>query len=129
MGKVWSKIVCELDNLSFLDDSKTIHDIFNELDSQYGKSSYGSRKMNRNEMYWAGYLYRWFTYTYGLTSKQAYKILPFKDVISVFEPYHTLDISQAIERILESKDVSFNEEDMIKKGANLLKIIRNKKVA
>ena len=27
------------------------------------------------------------------------------------------------------EDLSFNEEDMIKKGANLLKIIRNKKVA
>ena len=78
-----SKIVKELDDYSFLDDSKTIEDIFIELDSQYGKTKYGSIKYNHNSMYWAGYLYRCFSYTYEISSKQAYKLLPLKEVISL----------------------------------------------
>ena len=119
-----SNIVCELDNSSFLEDSKTIDDIFDSLNKQYGELNYGSVKYHRDVMYWAGYLYRQFSYTYKISSKQAYKMLPLKYVASTFEPYHTLDISQAIERLLESKNISFNDEDMVKKGVVILRNIR-----
>lgn len=119
-----SKIVRELDDCSFLDDSKTIEDIFIELDNQYGKTTYGSIKYNHNSMYWAGYLYRCFSYTYEISSKRAYKLLPLKEVISLYEPYHTLDILQAIERMLEAKNISFNSEDNIKRGVAILRKIR-----
>ncbi len=119
-----SKIVKELDDYSFLDDSKTVEDIFTELDNQYGKTTYGSIKYNHNLMYWAGYLYRCFSYIYELSSKQAYKLLPLKEVISCYEPYHTLDVSQAIERMLEAKKISFDSEDNIKRGVEILKKIR-----
>ena len=59
-----SKIVKEMDDYSFLDDSKTIEDIFKELDQQYGKTTYGSIKYNSDSMYWVGYLYRCFSYIY-----------------------------------------------------------------
>lgn len=120
-----SKIANELDNESFLDDSKTIEDIFNELVDQYGKLNYGSKKYDRNAMYWTGYLYRCFAYTYELSSKQVYKLLPLKEVISSFEAYHTLDVEHAIERLLEAKNISFKEEDMITRGISILKKIRN----
>ena len=119
-----SNIVKELDNCSFLDDSKSVDDIFIELDNQYGKTTYGSVKYNHDAMYWAGYLYRCFAYTYEITSKQAYKLIPLKEVISLYEPYHTLDVSHAIERMLEEKNISFNEEDLLKRGVELLKEIR-----
>lgn len=119
-----SKIACELDNLSFLDDSKTIKDIFNCLDEQYGKSNYGSVKYHQEIMYWSGYLYRYFVYTYEISSKQAYKYLPLKYVASSYLPYHTLDVSLAIERLLEAKNISFNEEDINKKGLSILRKIR-----
>ena len=121
-----SKIAGELDSKAFLDDSKTIADIFRELDDQYGESSYGSVKYDREVMYWVGYLYRYFSYTYGLSSKQAYKYLPFKYVASTFSSYHSLDVSQAIERLLEAKNISFQEDDMLRRGVDLLRIIRKK---
>ena len=120
-----SKIVKEMDDCSFLDDSKTINDIFLELDNQYGKTNYGSKKYNHNAMYWAGYLYRCFSYVYEITSKQAYKILPLKEVISLYEPYHTLDVSHAIERMLEEKNISFDEDDNLKRGVDILRRIRH----
>lgn len=119
-----SKIVKELDDYSFLDDSKSIEDIFIELDNQYGKTNYGTIKYNHDAMYWAGYLYRCFAYTYEVSSKQAYKMLPLKEVISLYEPYHTLDISHAIERMLEAKNISFNYEDNLRRGVEILKKIR-----
>lgn len=123
-----SKIIKELDDYSFLDDTKTLEDIFIELDNQYGKTTYGSIKYNHNSMYWAGYLYRCFSYTYEISSKQAYKLLPLKEVISLYEPYHTLDISQAIERMLEAKNISFKSEDNIKRGVEILRRIRQQNV-
>lgn len=122
-----SKIALELDNEAFLDDSKTIDDIFIELDKQYGKTTYGTKKYNADAMYWAGYLYRCFSYTYEISSKQAYKVIPLKEAISVYEPYHSLDITHAIERILEAKNISYNKDDLLKKGVQILKRIRNQK--
>lgn len=120
-----SKIATELDSKAFLDDSKTINDIFNGLDLQYGKTSYGSVKYNKDIMYWVGYLYRYFCYTYDVSSKQAYKYLPLKYVASTFISYHSLDVSQAIERLLEAKKISFKEEDILRRGVDILRVIRN----
>lgn len=120
-----SKIAIELDSKAFLDDSKTINDIFADLDLQYGKTTYGSLKYNKDTMYWVGYLYRYFCYTYDVSSKQAYKYLPLKYVASTFISYHSLDVSQAIERLLESKKISFKEEDILRRGVDILRVIRN----
>lgn len=122
-----SKIATELDSGAFLDDSKTIGDIFMALDEQYGTSDYGSTKIANEILYWVGYLYRYFSFTYEISSKQAYKLLPFKYVASTFLSYHSLDVAQAIERLLEAKNISFKEEDIIRKGIDLLRVIRNHK--
>ena len=119
-----SSIAKELDSGAFLDDTKTIEDIFNSLDEQYGKSSYGSVKYHREVMYWSGYLYRHFCYCYEISSKQAYKFLPFKYVASTYEAYHTLDVSKAVERLLESRNISFDPDEMNRRGVAILRRIR-----
>ena len=60
-------------------------------------------------MYWIGYLYRYFSITYELTSAQVYKIIKPKELRGLFLPYHTMDPSQAIERILEAKGMLADE--------------------
>lgn len=122
-----SKAVIELDNRSFLSDSKTIDDIFIDLDNQYGKTSYGSIKYNQEAMYWAGYLYRYFAYTYELSSKQVYKLLPLKEVVRAYLAYHTMDVQVAIERLLEAKHISFDEKDSFKRNLAIMKKIRYSK--
>ena len=123
-----SEIVHELDSGSFLEGNMGIEDIYEEIDRQYGPSSYGSRKYHRDVMYWAGYLYRYFCYCYDVSSKQAYKLLPFKYIASSYESYHTLDISQAIERLLESKGISFSEEETNRRGVTILRSIRRRHI-
>ena len=80
------------------------------IEEEYGASTYGSVKYNLNELYWIGYLYRYFSYTYNMSSIQVYKIVKPKELRGLYLPYHTLDPSQAIERILGSKNLLLDEK-------------------
>ena len=85
-------------------------DLLALVEEQYGPSGYGSVKYTHNEMYWMGYIYRYYTYTYQCSSVSVYKTIKPKELRGLFLPYHTLDPSQAIERILEAKGISENRE-------------------
>ena len=75
-------------------------------------------------MFWIGYIYRYFSYTYKKTSKQVYKIIKPKELRGLFLPYHTMDPAQAIERILEAKGLSVNGEMSIEQQYMVFKRIR-----
>ena len=45
-----SKFVSRMDNLTFINESMTIEEIFEELDIEYGKTIYGQIKFLINEM-------------------------------------------------------------------------------
>lgn len=100
------------DNKSILDTNLQPHDILELLNEEYGVSHYGSLKYTKDEMFWIGYLYRYFAITYDLTSLEVYKIIPSKELRGLFLPYHTMDPSQAIERILEAKGTLIDEEKL-----------------
>lgn len=85
-------------------------DLLALVEEQYGPSGYGSEKYTHNEMYWMGYVYRYYAYTYQCSSVSVYKTIKPKELRGLFLPYHTLDPSQAIERILEAKGISENRE-------------------
>ena len=118
-----SNIVKKFDSTQLLDDTLTLNDIFEELTNEYGDSSYGSVKYSKNELYWIGHLYRYFCYTYEMSSKQVYKIIKPKELRSLFLAYHTFDTKQAIERILESKNIIL-DKDYTKAGLQILRKIR-----
>ena len=63
-----------MDNDGFLFESLTITDAIDEINQQYGESTYGKEKYTVEEMHWIGYIYRYWSYSYELTSKQIYKI-------------------------------------------------------
>ena len=75
-------------------------------------------------MYWIGYLYRYFSITYELTSVQVYKIVKPKELRGLFLPYHTMDPSQAIERILEAKGMLADENAELERQYEIFKRIR-----
>ena len=85
-------------------------DLLKLVEEQYGPSGYGSLKYTHNEMYWMGYVYRYYAYTYQCSSANVYKMIKPKELRDLFLPYHTLDPAQAIERILEAKGISENTE-------------------
>ncbi len=118
-----STISKEFDSLAILDDSLTITDIFQKLDEEFGKTSYGKVKYEKEVLFWIGYIYRHFAYAYDLSSKYVYKLIKPKELNGLYYVYHTFDPSAAIERILEEKNISFDQEHQ---NNELLKLLRKK---
>ena len=118
-----SKVVKKFDSTQILVDTLTLTDVLEELNNEYGNTSYGSVKYSKSELYWIGHLYRYFCYTYEMSSKQIYKIIKPKELKSLFLAYHTFDTKQAIERILESKNINLNK-NYTEEGLQILRKIR-----
>lgn len=119
-----SEIAKRLDNESVLESNIQANDILELINEEYGISNYGSVKYTRNEIYWIGYIYRYFASTYEMSSTQVYKIVKPKELRGLFLPYHTMDPAQAIERILEAKNMIVDEEAELKRQYEIFKRIR-----
>ena len=119
-----SEIAKRLDDESILETNIQANDILELINEEYGISNYGSVKYTRNEIYWIGYIYRYFASTYEMSSAQVYKIVKPKELRGLFLPYHTMDPAQAIERILEAKNMIVDEEAELKRQYEIFKRIR-----
>ncbi len=119
-----SDVAKQLDNMAVLQSNTQAADILKLLHEEYGKSEYGSVKYSLNELYWIGYIYRYYSYTYDKTSKQVYKIVKPKELRDLFLPYHTMDPAQAIDRILEAKGLANANDYEEKRQFEIYKRIR-----
>ncbi|MBR4915365.1 MAG: antitoxin [Clostridiales bacterium] len=119
-----SDVAKQLDNKAVLQSNIQAGDLLSRINEEYGKSNYGSVKYTSNELYWIGYIYRYFAYTYDKTSLQVYKIVKPKELRGLFLPYHTMDPAQAIERIIESKGLSSDDSGEEKRQFAIYKRIR-----
>lgn len=119
-----SEIAKRLDNESVLESNIQANDILEIINEEYGVSNYGSAKYSRNEIYWIGYIYRYFAFTYEMSSAQVYKIVKPKELRGLFLPYHTMDPAQAIERILEAKGMIIDEDEELRRQYEIFKRIR-----
>ena len=63
-----SKTAKMIDGKDILQTNLQARDIIDLVLAEYKDSSYGSIKYNKDEMYWVGYFYRYFSYTYKLSS-------------------------------------------------------------
>ncbi len=120
-----SQIAKQFDNKSILDSNIQANDILEQIEEEYGVSNYGTVKYTRNEIYWIGYIYRYFAIMYELTSTQVYKIVKPKELRGLFLSYHTMDPAQAIERILEAKGMLLDEGKELERQYEIFKRIRN----
>ena len=123
-----SYFASRLDNGGLVSEVFDSNVVFEELEYEFGASCYGKEKYSTEELYWIGYIYRYWCYTRELTSKQVYKIIKPKELRGLYFPYHSLDPKQAIDRILEAKDI--DESDYTKRGVEILRRIieeKNKK--
>lgn len=116
-----SEVAARMDRRGFLLGASDTRSILNDVDAQYGPTSYGKERYGREELYWMGYLYRYWAYTYEKSSKQVYKQMKPKNLRKLYYPYHSLDPTQAIERILEGN--GSKEEDYTEKGVRILREI------
>ena len=105
-----SKTAKMIDGKDILQTNLQARDIIDLVLAEYKDSIYGSIKYNKDEMYWVGYFYRYFSYTYELSSNRVYKIDKPKELRDLFLLYHTLSLEQAIKRVQESKGLKSDFE-------------------
>ena len=124
-----SDVAKQLDNMAVLQSNIHAMDILKLIDEEYGESEYGLVKYSSNELYWIGYIYRYYAYTYDKTSKQVYKTVKPKELRDLFLPYHTMDPAQAIDRILEAKGLAKKDTCEEKRQFEIFKRIRKSKLS
>ena len=116
-----SAYAARLDHNGIISEILNEESAFEEVEAEYGRSSYGSEMYRTEELYWIGYIYRYWCYTKGKSSKEVYKVIKPSELKGLYLPYHSLDPAQAIERILEAKGLS--EEDYTKRGVEIMRRI------
>lgn len=121
---MFSRFARRMDNESYLYETSTENDVYAEIEEEYGKTNYGKERYSYNELYWIGYIYRYWCYTYQMESKKVYKIISPRELKKLYFPYHSLDPNNAIERIVEAKGIQ--KEDLVIKGVRVLRKIREK---
>ena len=121
---MYSEVANSFDDKTILNTNLQSKDVLDLINEEYGKTNYGSIKYTKNEMYWIGYIYRYFAYTYDITTLNVYKIIKPKELRTLFLPYHTLSPDKAVERIMEAKGLLLSEEEELKRQYSIFKRIR-----
>jgi len=122
---MYSKAAARMDHGGFLSESASLDDIFEEIDEEYGKSFYGRVKYDYEEMYWIGYIYRYWCFTDTVSSKNLYRRIKPDELRKLYFPYHSMDPGQAVERIKEAHGIK--AEDYTARGVELLRKIKKEK--
>lgn len=116
-----SGYAARLDRGGIISEILSEESAFEEIEAEYGSSNYGSEMYRSEELYWIGYIYRYWCYTKEKSSKEVYQVIKPGELRALYLPYHSLDPAQAIERILEAKGL--NEEDYTKRGVEIMRRI------
>lgn len=66
--------------------------------------SHGGQVFDGETLYWAGYLYRYWHFYSGESSKAIYMQADAKTINTMYYGYHTLDVEMAIDRLKEARN-------------------------
>lgn len=96
-----SNLAERMDDIGFLWEANSVDNYLKELLSTI-KYRKGGKKYPSNTLAWVGYLYRFFSYAYKYTSCQVLSLIKPETLLSCYEAYHSLDVLEAIKRLLEA---------------------------
>ena len=113
-----SEIAMSFDNKSILLSAIDTNGVFDLINEEYGKTTYGKIKYGANVLYWVGYIYRVMCFYYDLSSKAAYKLVPINEIVKFYDIGHTFDPEEAVERLFEDKNIN---SDYTTRGVQILK--------
>ena len=106
------------EDMSILTLSISNNDIIEELNNKHKPTS-KNEMYTKNQMYWIGYIYSGISLLYELSLKTVYQIFPAKEIVKYYNIYHTFDIEEAAERMMEN--IGYEKVDYTTKGVEILK--------
>ena len=101
-----SNVARRMDKDSFINESIDYPALLDDLKEETDLSR-GNKKASREVMLWVGYLCRYWSIKFNISSKRIYSIIHLDEFERLYEAYHGLDVEEAIERINEAKDVKY----------------------
>ncbi|MBR4235396.1 MAG: hypothetical protein IKR85_04955 [Clostridia bacterium] len=106
-----SELVRKLDKNDATLLTLDVNEGIESIQNQFGKSDYGRIKYSKSAMFWMGYMYRYLSYTRGVTTKFAMKLFPYKQLNNVYYSFHTQDPEWCVQSLLEMNGRSENVFD------------------
>ena len=115
-----SNVSKSFDDKKFLFLSSSIDGIFDEINEEFGESSYGKIKYSLDQMFWIGYIYRCIAIKYNLSSKKVFELFNAREVIKYYNIGHTFGSVQAAEWMMESINYD-NNNNIEEKSLNIMR--------
>ena len=104
---MFSDLAKRFDDTTILLDSSSNETFINEIDNQFGKTTFGSVKtIDKEKMYWLGYVYRYWAFIHEIPSNMLFQIVQPRLILDRYDLYHSMDIEYVIERIIEEENIS-----------------------
>lgn len=122
-----SDYAARMDRMGFIDRPTDVKEAFASLDDQYGKSKYGSVTYTPDELFWIGYIYRYWAYIFEMSSKAVYRTCNVSEMHSVYYAYHSMDPHAVVERLMEAKEKHVNEAEQLATAVKILRSLRAEK--
>jgi len=99
---LYSSLAMRMSNVNFLYESSDVPYLYDEL-SKEKKLNMGKDIYAEPIMYWIGYLIAVIVHVKKIAPSQIYRIIKPKELFISYEAYHSLDIVDAANRIVESR--------------------------
>ena len=115
-----SNYLKKLDMNDLTSISLDVNEALDSIQSQFGDSDYGKVKYSKNALFWIGYMYRYISYTRGITTKFTINLFSHKQMNDVYYSFHTQDPEWCIYSLLELNNMS---EDIFDNNKRLKKVI------
>lgn len=115
-----SNYLKKLDMNDLTSISLDVNEALDSIQSQFGDSDYGKVKYSKNALFWIGYMYRYISYTRGITTKFTINLFSHKQMNDVYYSFHTQDPEWCIYSLLEMNNLS---EDVFDNNKRLKKVI------
>ena len=100
--------------------SLDVNEGIDNIQNQFGESDYGKNKYSKSAMFWMGYMYRYLSYTRGVTTKFLMGLVPYKQLNDVYYSFHTQDPDWCVHSLLEMNGQS---EDVFDNNLRLKAVI------
>ena len=83
-----------------------INEGIDSIQKQFGDSNYGKTKYSKNAMFWIGYMYRYVSYTRGVSTRFVMKLFSYKQLNDVYYSFHTQNPEWCVQSLLEMNNLS-----------------------
>lgn len=120
---IYSKLLTEMDKNKTVGLSLDVKEGMEDIMNQFGDSDYGKEKFSPNSLYWMGYMYRYISYTRGVSTRFVMKLFDYRFMDRLYPTFHTQGPNWCIESMLELKGLT---EDVFDGNYRLKEIIKAK---